>query len=107
MQYEMPIAFKKACRNLGQDIVANSDIALALDPMARIAEVALTGIELSDAEKIRDYLSQVLKAPLSLSDINDLWHSTPAEVYFHRPDDVMRFLQALYERLSVPPYVAD
>lgn len=100
-----PKALLIACRNLGQDIVQR---AHALDDSAALAlmvETALVGLEKSDAERIRVFVSEVFAARRSDAELLEFWASMPGEVWFVNGRSVAWFLSALAARLSQPPYL--
>ena len=98
MAVRVPDEFKKACRNLGQDL------DLFVKSLDDLVYTALIGITATEATAIRSFLDQLLSDRYSPDQLKSIWWSTPADLVFHDSRDVVTFLTRLREVISKPPY---
>ena len=104
---EMPRAFKKACRNLGQGLDTATDVIDPSAPIPGMVAVALIGIDEQDAAEIVPYVNELLEGGYTSEEFRQFWWTAPAHTYFRDGSDVVTFLRLLLSKLSVPPYVLD
>lgn len=98
----VPPAFKKACRNLGQNIGYEQP---SLDT---VVLYALNELDRNDAAVIRQFIDdELLSGRHDDTALQELWSSTPASIYFHEGDDLRKFLGLLSATLGQPPYVGN
>jgi hypothetical protein len=96
----LPPEFKKACRNLGQNI------GYEQPSMEVIVNYALSNLDRNDAAVIRKFLDdELLSGRRDDRALMETWWSTPASIYFHDGQELRRFLRLLREALGRPPYV--
>ncbi len=97
MDLPIPEAFKKACRNLGQDLEYEKP---TLD---YLAQIALIGIEHHEYPAIKTFLDELLSGRYSAEQLKEFWWSTPADIYFHEPHDLVTFLKLLRSTIEKTP----
>lgn len=98
---EFPPAFKKACRNLGQDMDL---FASSLDDLVLHS---LNYIDAADAAEIKPVLDDLLSGRYDHEQLKALWWDTPSTVVFHDGRNVVQFLTRMREFLDAPgpPYL--
>lgn len=89
MNLPIPEEFKKACRNLGQDL------GYEQPTQELMAQIALIGIELHERPAIKAFLDELLSGRHSAEQLKEFWWSTPADIYFHEPQDLLTFLKLM------------
>jgi len=89
MDLPIPEEFKKACRNLGQDL------GYEKPTQELMAQIALIGIEHHERPAIKAFLDELLSGRYSAEQIEEFWWSTPADIYFHEPEHLLTFLRLL------------
>jgi hypothetical protein len=89
MNIPIPEEFKKACRNLGQDL------AYEKPTQELMAQIALMGIERHERPVIKAFLDDLLSGRYDTDQLKELWWSTPADVYFHEVRDLLAFLKLM------------
>jgi hypothetical protein len=89
MTIPIPDEFKKACRNLAQGL---SDERPSLE---HLVEIALIGIEYHERPAIKAFLDELLDGRHSTEQLREFWWSTPADIYFHDAQDLLKFLMLL------------
>ncbi len=104
MRIDIPREFRKACRNLGQDLARKARAMSAADATHLLVHTAIIGIDRTEAREIRGFIQEFLNKSLTSEQIVEFWRKTPAEIYFYDGEQVERFLVSLNERLAQPPY---
>ena len=95
----LPPEFKKACRNLGQNI------GYEQPAIATLVLYALSGLDRHDAVVIRSFLDdKLLTTQFDDAALQEVWSSTPASIYFHDGAQLRHFLTMLKAALERPPY---
>ena len=95
----IPPPFKKACRNLGQNIGYEQ---ASLDTMVLYA---LSGLDRHDASVIRQFIDdELLSGRHNDEALQEIWRSTPASIYFHEGSELRKFLGLLRTALGRRPY---
>jgi hypothetical protein len=94
MNIPSPDEFKKACRNLGQDL------GYEKPPLALMAQVALIGIERPERAVIKAFLDELLSGTYTAEQLKEFWWSTPADIYFHEGQDLITFLTMLRDEVT-------
>ena len=96
----LPPEFKKACRNLGQNI------GYEQPPLETLIMYALSGLDRHDALVIRKFLvGKLLTTQFDDAALQEIWWSTPASIYFHDGAQLRSFLTLLKAALERPPYL--
>src|SRR5262245_15775331 len=96
MNIPIPDEFKKACRNLGQDLGYEKPTP---DVMAKIA---LIGIEQPERLVIRTFLDTLLSGSYTPEELTEFWWSMPADIYFHEGRDLVTFLKMVRDEVEKP-----
>ncbi len=104
LNLDFPPEFRKACRNLGQDLARKVRAMNAADATDLLVQTATIGIDRTKAQEIRSFIGEFLNKGLTSEQIVEFWRKTPAEIYFYDGEQVERFLTSLNERLAQPPY---
>jgi hypothetical protein len=104
VQIDMPIEFRKACRNLGQDLAGKVRAMNPADATNLLVQTATIGIDKNEAHAIRAFVSDLLSKGLTSEQLIEFWRKTPADIYFYDGEQVERFLRSLDASLSRPPY---
>ena len=95
------ISLMDVLRRLGQD----QGLPSASPSIDRLLTVVLSGVTKIEAGVVLSDLDVLLSNDLSDEELNIWWRSCPAEIYFHRPEDVRAFLKAMKNVLEAPPFV--
>jgi hypothetical protein len=98
---EFSPAFKKACRNLVQDM---DDLVSSLDDLVLYS---LLGIDAAEAAEIKPVLDELLSGRYDHDQLKEIWWSTPTSLVFYEGRDVVTFLTRMREYLDAPgpPYL--
>ncbi|MFA7306495.1 MAG: hypothetical protein WC026_07465 [Hyphomicrobium sp.] len=104
MQIDIPPEFRKACRNLGQDLARKTRAMSVADANTLLVQTAIIGIDRNEAKAIREFIDDFLNKGLSSKQRVDFWRETPSEIYFYDGEHVEGFLRLLGARLVQPPY---
>ena len=98
----IPTEFKKACRNLGQNI------GYEQASLGTVVEYAMSGLDRHDAAVIVSFIDdELLSGRYSDEVLQDVWNSTPASIYFHEGSKLRSFLGLLRTALGRPPYTGN
>ncbi len=94
----IPPEFKKIGLNFGPDL---GELVSSWDDLVNLA---LNGIDRSDAAIIKPYLDELLSGKYATDDLKQLWWSMPVTTVFHDGTDVIVLLSKIREAISRPPY---
>lgn len=94
----IPAVLKKLGRGFGQDSF------LDVESIEELALVGVCEVEPADALALGQVLDDLLSGTYSPEEVQEIWHATPADVYFHDPEDTMKVLRAVREVLASHPY---
>lgn len=94
MNIPIPDEFKKACRNLGQDL------SYEKPTQALMAQIALIGIEQKERLIIKAFLDELLSGRYTADQLKEVWWSTPADIYFHEGQDLITFLTLMRDEVE-------
>ncbi len=98
---QSPAAFRKACRNLAEDM---SDFVSSMDDLVRYS---LLGIDAADAAEIRPFLDDLLSGRYDHDQLMAIWPQIQSYVRLYEGRDVVTFLTRMREFLDAPgpPYL--
>jgi hypothetical protein len=94
MNIPVPDEFKKACRNLGQDLAYEKPTQVVM------AKIALVGVGRSERLVIKTFLDTLLSGPYTPEELKEFWWSMPADIYFHEGGDLIKFLKMLRDEIE-------
>lgn len=100
----MPPEFRKACRNLGQDLASKARAMSEADANSLLVQTAMIGIDRTEAKAIREFIGEFLNSGLTPNQMVEFWRKTPAEIYFYDGGQVEGFLKLLSVNLAQPLY---
>ena len=89
-------------RNLGDGF--DQDSFLDVKSVEELALRGLAGVAPADAFALGQVLDDLLSGSYSLEEVQEIWHATPADIYFHDPEDTMKVLRAVREVIGSHPY---
>jgi hypothetical protein len=92
----MNVALRNILRNLGQDQVVEG-VESSIDALV---VVCLSGVSKVDAIGALKSLDDLLKLNFTQNQWAEWWVAAPAEIIFHRSDDIELFIRKLRQVLS-------
>lgn len=89
-----PEAFRKLAACFGQDISYDK---MSAEEMIR---GSLSAVNSEEASTAIGFIDSILGGRYSGQDLQEMWRSTPASIYFSFEEDLMRFLELLRTSLQ-------
>jgi hypothetical protein len=94
---QIPREFKQLCRGFHQDL------DLVVNSMDDIAREALLFIERQDVPVVKGFLDELLSGRLDAQELQEIWHSSPADIYFPNAEDLLMVLRHVRAAIDTHP----
>lgn len=71
-----------------------------------IAMEALGFLEPGHVPGVKAFLDELLSERHSAEEVQELWHKTPADLYFYDPNDAVKVLRLVRSLIDTHPYLS-